>query len=151
MKLHALYFFGLILSLFLASCSSDDDGGGDSIEGTYNITEITTTGCDDPIFNESFVLDNDGCFTQDGEQICLTKRSMTFNNGQFSLNYSFSDGTFSIDLSETGTYTVSGNQVTVCIDGECDTTPFDVNNGTITFRSVDPDDNCVLTLKAKKV
>ncbi|MEL6389047.1 MAG: hypothetical protein AAFQ02_02730 [Bacteroidota bacterium] len=141
--------FGILLC---TSCSSDDDDGL-NIDGTYQITSLSTTGCNDPEENFTANLDSDGCFTLDSETACMTTREMIFNNGTFEYTYvilieagnvSFSDRT-----AGTGTYTIDGSTVTVCEINDCSTASV-TNNGNTISLSITEDDGCVARITAEK-
>lgn len=133
----------LVLVSLLASCGGDSD----DVTGSYKIYSYGTTSCDDPEFNQSFEVDDDGCSNISGVEVCISGNVTLNADNTFVINATLSSTGFSEDLSGSGQYTASGNTITICDDGECIDGRVDGDEVTI---SIPAEDGCILTIKGRK-
>jgi len=98
--------------LLLAACSDDDD----SISGTYKIASITNSNCNNPAENYDLNLEDDGCDTLSGIEVCESGTINFSADGNFTstlrLNAPALGDIFSFN--STGTYVANGSNLTVC-------------------------------------
>lgn len=135
----------LAIALFVVSCSGDDDGGDSTdvgLAGTYNLTGYT--------FDEAVDVNLDGTASTDffAELPCFTAVA-TFNaNGSFTsvtdeIVFDITPTGATVDCgdpeSNTGTWSLSGNQLTVVSDGDTDVQEITLTASTITYEIADPD------------
>ncbi len=144
--------FILLISLLLVSCSGDDDATIASLSGKYIITKIEATGCNDP--EEELSLSgssNSGlCDMVDGEEICINV-CITFNDGTYTSEYSFSGGGFTFSSMDSGTYDPGNNSSEICIDGDCGSINVQDGGNKFVFTGSDPDTGCNLRMEMEKV
>lgn len=139
--------FSLIFSFLMtfSACSEDDT----DITGVYKIQSFGTSECDDPLNN--FTLDlsgSDGCDSVLGIEVC-GEGTLTLNaDNTYALTLSLSFDGDSDTLTEVGEYSIEGNTITICEDGNCETSSFDASSGRISI-SFD-DGTCLLTITAQK-
>jgi hypothetical protein len=137
-RLNHLLLVSLVCQLFiLSSCDKDEDKDkdADSIIGTWTLISSTLSECDDPD-NEG--LETFSCTNTDCQKV-------TF----------MADGTYEDDLVEsgviqvtTGTYTLIGNQITLCEDvDDCDDYGYTVSRGTLTLTTRDAGCDQVIILE----
>lgn len=149
MRLSFYFLFGLMaLGLFFSSCGSDDE----SVDGTYKMLSFTTTNCADPDENISFDFSaNDGCVTIAGVEVC-GQGTLTLNtDNTFSYSFTLSGAGLSETSNGSGTYSVDGNQITICDGDECSTSTFSLGSNMITISLSEADDPCVITIRGEKV
>jgi hypothetical protein len=143
-KLLLLFLFGMAFSM--SSCSSDDE----DIAGTYKIIEFSTSGCDDPEENVSFKLDNDGCVTQDGIEVCINGTFTFGANNTFMTSFTFSALGFNETTTASGTYAQEGNTITICDDDGCESSSATISGGKLTITVPDAESNCTYRLVGQK-
>ena len=130
----------LAISVFTFSSCSDDNP--DTIEGLWNFTNIQSSNCTDSYDNGEIDLSG-GCIDLILAEICSA--TIDFR----------SDGTFEVSVetttlgipttdSDTGTYTVSGNNLTMCDSSgnNCDTGTFILSGSQLTGNYTDPNSGC---------
>jgi len=125
----------LSVSVAMVSCGDDDSETGISIVGTWNAVDVTRINCTS--------ADDNSTVTLDCPSFCFV---FTYN----------SDGTASSTYTDpnsgtstgTGTYTISGNSLTQCESGDCETSTFVLNGSTLVLTSLEEDSGCsvVVTL-----
>lgn len=134
----------LAIALVLASCSNDDDGDTTDVglAGTYNLTGYT--------FDTAFDVNLDGTASTDffAELPCFTAVA-TFNaNGAFTsvtdeILIEITPTGASVDCGDpetlTGTWSLSGTQLTVVADGDTEVQDITLTASTITYQITDPD------------
>ena len=143
-----LFLLVLGFTTVFVGCGSDDDES--SIVGAWEITQFTTTGCDNSDDNISLDFSDGNCFEEDGFELCVE------------IEFEFkADGTMKVKMTsvifgtqttetENYNYNVSGNSITVCENNnECSTETFTLNGDTLTFKFSDVD-GCTVTLTAKR-
>jgi hypothetical protein len=145
----------------LTSCGDNNDS--DSLIGTWQLTSITASGCDLAEDNTSLVLDDNGCVSQDGIQICILQLISFNENGTLTTDISFEIPGFEdlgftvedldIDISDFGddnsTWTmISDTVVEICddVDG-CNQASYTLSGDRLTLSGFDEDDvNCMTSL-----
>ncbi len=138
----------VLLVLFFSSCGSD--GGSSSIEGEWEVTNLQSAGCDDPLDNLIFDLSDDNCFEEDGFTFCM-EIVYDFKPGGIMI------GTSSITFAgmtssevEEYTYTIDGGLLTVCDeDDECSSATYNLSGDLLTFTYTDEAD-CDVTASARR-
>ncbi len=154
--------FLLVLSLFalpFTSCSSDDDSDDDnnnnnssSIVGNWNVTRIITANCDDPSDDSDLNLADEPCIEFFGIEVC-TEIEMTFTSGgDLSFTSMVTTTGYGTETdTEEGTYSVDGNNITICDeDGDCDTGTYSISGNTLNLSYSDPSDGCDSDITANK-
>ena len=142
------YIYTIIMAIGLCfcfqACSSDDD----DITGTYTITSYGLSGCNDPSLNFSLnTSSNNGCSTFQGEEICVSGSIVINTDNTYSISLNVSLGGFNDNQSATGTYTLSGNSISLCEGSEC----FDANiSGNSLTITVPEEEDCDLVITAEK-
>lgn len=137
----------LTMSLFLFNACSDDV---ETIEGSWDVISLRSFNCPDTDDNAEIDLSN-GCFDLTLAQICSA--TMDFkSNGTFEV--SIETTIFGIPTTDTdvGTYTVSGNSVTICnsAGGECETGTYLISGNQMTGSYMDPDTGCATEFVVEK-
>ena len=136
--------FALFLSVagmfFIASCG-DDDGPDETdvneLVGVWITNSITYTNCTDPTDNDTELFQ---CNAQDCFRIEFT------TDGRYIQTELF-DGDTTIDE---GTYVVSGNNLTIRLDGEVNELTYTVSGNSVSLVVPADDDGCVVTLSGTK-
>lgn len=131
-KIVASLFCFAILAIAFSGCSDDDDDESPNLSLTGTLwTEVSfsSTNCTDPDDNETETV---SCTATD----CFT---IVFNaNGTF-LATDIEDGDVEVDE---GTYSISGNTVTVNIGGGQIPSTFSITLDRLTFTTQNPFDGC---------
>lgn len=131
--------FGFIfLVILLMSCNKEEDG---SIVGTYKMTFMSQSNCDDS--SENFELDfgNDECTTALGIEFC---QSGTFNlsaDGDFTSTVKITSPVATSDVADLngrGTYVANGSVATLCFPNCAD---FTVDGNSLTLNQTGDDCN----------
>jgi hypothetical protein len=127
----------VMVVILLSSCNGDDSKPTHPIVGTWKLVSDSAAGCDDPLDNYE---DTYTCTSSE----CIT---ITFKrNGKFIVK-EIDDG--DVDT-ETGTYSISGNEITICYDDDpmdCEGPMiFSIDGATLTLTSEVDFDNCVFTI-----
>ena len=150
MKALQLLLLSIILSAVLMVSCGDDDG--DTIAGTYRLTAFSQSNCADPLENYNLDLSaDDGCTTLLGEEICGDGTLTLTESGGFSYNLTLTALGQSFTSSGNGSYTVDGNQITICDGEDCETSSFALGSGQITISFSESGDPCVLSLTGEKI
>ncbi len=138
----------LLGSIFLLASCGDDSG---EISGTYEIISISSSQCDDTDLNFSYNLENDNCIMESGFEICVDGTFTLASNGSFTGSFTVMALGFSETDTFTGTYTVDGNNITICDDtGDCETGTVNSSGDRITLRFPEDEDGCIVTITGKK-
>ncbi len=135
--------------LLMSSCGSD--GHQDDIVGSWTISAIGSTGCDDPDDNFAWDLEsNNGCFIEDGVELCLTGVMTINEGGAFTFVLTVSALGFTEIETTSGTITLNDDDtVSFCPDGNCETGKCTVDNNILTITTMS-DDGCTNSLTAKR-
>lgn len=133
---------------FIFSCGSDSD----DIGGTYKITSISLSGCQDPSDNFNFNLEGDGCQDIGGTEVCVEGTMIiTSATNDFSVTFSVMAGGISQSTTISGTYMLDGNVITICeTGGDCETSTIDLGNNEVTIRVPEDEDGCITTIRGEK-
>ena len=126
-------FLSLTGMLFLAC--GDDDGPEDptsDLVGVWTVNSVSFT-CPDPSLNDEEIYP---CNAQECTTLEFT------SNGEYIVRETF-DGDEGI---ERGTYTISGNTVTIRVDTEVDILTWSISGNTVTLNVADNEDGCEATL-----
>ena len=117
---HLLLILLLLVSLFIASCSSSDPES--DLQGVWEVTSGTLN-C--PSFGQIIPDVKDGCLVIEGEELCMSLTFMEDGVGRFETMIS---GT-----AETGdfTYTINEDLVSLCVDSECNNLTLQENRLTL--------------------
>ena len=145
---YRINFIALVSCVLLMS-SSCSDNEEDGIAGTYRITSLETTMCDNPL--ENFVFDfssSDGCAVQLGVEICGTGTLTFTESNTYTISLTVTSDGDSDTLTSSGTYEIEGNTITTCEDGECESANFESGSGRIAMSY--PDDSCIVTIRGEK-
>ena len=137
-----LLLFTLLGALLLTSC-----GGDDSISGTWVVTSLSSTSCDDPEENQSSSAFSTTACTATSIDECLYI-SYTFTETTLATVTSFAFQGMVSTETDSGTYTTDGDQITICDAGDCDTATYTIDGDTMTITGTDPDDGCVTRITA---
>jgi len=135
-----------MVALVMSSCKKDDDSSDNDIIGVWKAVSGSDTNCDDPANNGDIPL--------------IECNDVTMAVGCAESSYDFkSDGTFVNDIKIfifgddlsteiTGTYTVTGDQVELCVGEDCGTAT--IADGKMTVSANDVDTGCVNTVVLEK-
>lgn len=156
-SLRFLFVLGVFALPFIACSDDDGDGGGGSIEGRWQMTFVETSDCNDPADNTQFDLTTDNCFEVFGVETCFDivyqfNADGTYESIATTTTTALGQTTTDTDT-EAGTYTVNGNNITICDDdNDCSMGQFTVsgNNITLTYQD-DPDDGCDGELRGTRI
>lgn len=139
-----IYLFLVLSTCLLVSC-----GDSDSLVGTWVVSANSFTSCDDPDDNETFTgFSAEPCTAQSADGCGYT--AFTFTDTAISTVSNFTIAGMVQSDAESGTYTIEGDQITVCIGGECDPATFSIDGDVMTLVITDPSDGCVNTISANK-
>ncbi|MFY0592078.1 lipocalin family protein [Roseivirga sp.] len=143
-----------ISTAFLFSCDPDDTNPIDELVGTWDVTNITTVNCTDPDDNEPNLIT---CFTEFGFEICGSATLVIDADGNLTTNFVSTITELSTNLSqtetesETSTFTVDGNRITICSDGDCETAIYAITGNTLTLSNDgSTSDGCQSTISGVK-
>jgi len=143
----------IFLVLVVASCT-DDEGNALDIIGTYEVSSYTITNCQDPDDNDDG--SQLGCSTEDGYETC-NGITLDFREGGVlitTLSATITEIDSGLSQTETqdmvGTYSIEGNVVTICVDGECEDGEYTVSGNNLVIIT-DEDSGCIGTLEGSRV
>lgn len=108
MRISNLFLF-LLAVVLITSCAGD----GDDVEGVWILDSFVLSSCPDDIPNTTIQAE-DGCMFFDGERFCLNFTLGT--DGMLESSAQYDDEPADVGL---GSYTVDGNSMTFCFDGDC--------------------------------
>lgn len=123
----------LLLTLFFSACDNEpsdtpaDDGS--ELVGVWTVASAVSANCDDPDENGSFVAI---CTTTD----CL---KVEFKSDGTFVSTDLEDG---VTTNNNGTYTASGNQLTLTEGMDVQVATFEVDNGTLTLQGNETETGC---------
>ncbi len=120
-----------VFTLFVFSCK-DDEEPLSPLVGTWTLTTEVYSNCDDPDWNGTDTY-NCSADVDDCIKVTFTKDNK--------LTISIGDGSISVN----GTYSISGNQLTLIIFGDSLTGTFNVSGNTLTFSYNDGDCDVIET------
>lgn len=132
----------------MTSCGGDDDTA--DIVGKWEVVKFSATNCDDNDDNVTIDLSNGNCFDEDGIEVCIDIEFEFKSDGR--LNVKATTIFFGTETSETTTYnySIDGNSITVCEgNNDCSTDTYSVNGDTLNFKFED-EDNCEVTVTARR-
>ena len=138
------YFLLTIVLLVFTSCEKDED----SIVGNWKAINLVTTSCNDASENVSLNF-NEGCSDFIFGEICI---DVSFaKNGTYVVTTKTSAfGETQSEKSE-GSWEIVSGKLNLCEDGgECELSPYTLDNNILTFSSTDSDGGCKTTFKVKK-
>ena len=124
--------FSLFAVAFVASSCGDDEPTVESANdliGVWRLSTVTSTNCTDPTDNG---VENEGCTATD----CI---KWEFREGGVIVATDIFDGDSD---TLTGTYSVSGNNLTVTLDGDTATGTFSVSSTQFVYNFEDPEFGC---------
>ncbi len=135
-------------------CGGDCDPCGSEISGEWKAVLFNTMGCNDDEDNVDLDLTNGDCIEVfPGIQGCIDIRFTFENNGNFTQITNLDVPDLSIMDSDTtsGTYTISGNAVTICTPDEgCETGTYSISGNTMELNYKDPASGCESDITAEK-
>ncbi|OEK04714.1 lipocalin-like domain-containing protein [Roseivirga misakiensis] len=149
-----LLLLALVSTSLVLSCDPDDVNPADEIIGTWDVTNLSSVNCTDPDDNTANLIT---CVNEFGFEICGSATLVIDADGNFTTNFV----TVITDLatnqsqteteSETSTYSIDGNKITICFDGDCETAIYTINGTTLTLSNDGPSsDGCESTISGTK-
>lgn len=123
--------------LFISSCGSDDHS--DDIVGTWQLTLVGAFTCDNEEDNFSINIEtNNGCYIEDGEEVCLSGTVTITDSGNVTL---LLESTIQgVTFPETTISTITVNEddsITICSDGICENGTCSIDNDILTITTED--------------
>ena len=141
-------FLLLPLALFISSCGSDDNT--DSIEGKWEVTQYSATGCDDASDDFTIDLAENNCVEEDGVTFCADIEYEFKSDGTMVSKITFTVAGVADSETDEYSYTYDGNSITICEGpSECSTSTFSLNGDTLSLSFTD-EDNCSVSFTAKR-
>lgn len=135
MKKH-FFLFVTLVGLSLISCNNDDENSSTSIVGKWEY------------FKEGFVVDGQEILEDYDHAVGCNKDTAQYNsNGTLQEVYYSNDGSGCVEESDTNSYTISGNTITVNFGSESLTGTFSISNNILKIRYTDSGTIYVVTLK----
>jgi len=134
----------ILVSLVVSSCKKDDN----DIEGVWIAKTSTHTNCTDDSANQTIDYSATECTTVSEALGCTEVRFDFKSDGTYeSIVKAFVFGT---DFGTTvpGTYTLDGDNLEICVGGECQTATF--TDGKITYSELDSDSGCNVSTVLEK-
>ncbi|WP_170827446.1 lipocalin family protein [Roseivirga sp. 4D4] len=123
----------LLLVLFISACDNEPSGtpedDASELVGIWTVTFASAANCDDPDENLSFAP---VCTSTD----CL---KVEFKADGTFVSTDLEDGVTTIN---NGTYTVSGNQMTITEDMDVQVATFEIESGTLTLQGNEAETGC---------
>lgn len=156
-KIDRTLFIVLICSIFVISCDSEGDTIPlEDLAGTWDITALSVTNCIDPNDNSPSGQGIVGCVTENGMEAC-TAIALTFTetgNTTTVFTSTLTDQATGQSQTQTeeqnSTFTMEGNDITICTDGDCDTYSLSIAGTTLSINGVNSDDGCTTSLTGTK-
>jgi len=124
----------LFISSVFVSCKKDENKDEKSIAGTWNAISTIQKNCDDPSENIEQNLSELKC-DDTSTYYCIELIYIFNDDGTTTLNANSSFFGLPNNISTSGTYSVTGNEVEVCFSGLCSIGTF--TDTTMTIESVD--------------
>lgn len=145
MKTNLLYF-ALALALLFAACKKDE--ASSDIEGNWEVTSINNSNCDDASSNGDLPV-VDGCVDLFVFSICIELEFKS--NDTFEYRYTTTIiGSTEVDT-ETGTYTIDGNEISATgEDGTSFEFTYNSDGPTLTGNYRDEEEGCDIRHTYKK-
>ncbi len=143
MKNYLILFAALSIALGLSSCKKDDDN---NIEGTWNATSITNTGCDDAANDGTVDLTALTCAASPDN--CQEITYVFRGDGTYTISTQVVALGFDFSVDDSGTYSYDGSTLEICdADGaNCSSGSMTVDGDTATVDGgVDTDTGCAST------
>jgi|GEM_PF-3780653 len=126
----------LLLTLFFSACDNEPsdtpESDGSELIGIWTVTSAIAANCDDPDENGSFAA---VCTTID----CL---KVEFKADGTFVSTDLEDG---VTTNNNGTYTVSGDQLTITEGMDVQVATFAIDNGTLTLQGNEVETGCDVT------
>lgn len=123
----------LILAVVFGTFAcGDDDENTLSIVGTYTLSQESVSGCNDPADN---VVENKSCTATECETLTIAPDG----------TYTFVEVEAGITTTETGTYSISGNQMNINSPTSTDIATFTLSGSTLTIVFPAEGDGCTET------
>lgn len=128
-----LNFLMILVASFMAYSCGDDT---DELVGSWDLISLNITGCNDSSDNLTISFEN-GCTSIQGIELCTTARNIFSEDGSFRTTGGLTaDGQQIEDLSDTGTWSRTGNSVVICDNtGDCNGSTIRINGNTVTVTS----------------
>ncbi len=138
------YLLLAVLLLAFTSCEKDED----KIVGNWEATSLVNANCTDATENISLSF-TDGCSNFGFGQICM---DVSFSKN---VTYVLTTKTSALGQVETetsnGSWEIVSDKLKLCSDdGDCENSPYTIDNNVLTFSSSDVDSGCKTTFKVKK-
>lgn len=143
MKIFSFFFFVLSICLF-TSCGSDD-----SVEGKWTLVSFSYTDCVDPDDNEVEAGYSATACTEQSSDDCFHQEFDFLSNGTLQITATDNFGG-SVDVdTNSGTYTVDGDMITICEGGDCENGTYSISGDVLTL-TLDDIDECSLVVRMTK-
>lgn len=146
-----------LLTLFLFVCisCSDNSETPDLILGIWNISTIEFYECENSSDNELKNFGIDGCYDDDGVEVCCTTTFEFISPDTLISISNISEDGVLIDLDvDTLSYSFSENledEITLCYDGsDCDIFTILISEDTMTLDGMEYDGNCKVKVVANQ-
>ncbi|MTI19565.1 hypothetical protein E1176_00880, partial [Fulvivirga sp. RKSG066] len=127
---------------FLTACEDEEDTKVSletQLVGTWQSITLERMNCSSP--------DSEGSISLDCPDFCLT---LVFNSDGTSED-SYKDPNDQEAVVSTGSYSVSGSELTTCYDNECETSSFQIAGDVLVITSVGEDTGCTLKLTLNRI
>lgn len=157
-KTPALLFSILFCSVFLLSCDPEEDNIDplDELVGIWDITTLSITNCNDPNDNSASRQGIIGCVTDNGMESCTTAALTLELNGDATTTFTSTLRDLATGQSQTqteeqnSTFSIDGNEITICTDGDCETFTYSVAGTTLSVDGSDASNGCSTSFSATK-
>ncbi len=136
-------FFGLLFS-----CKKEDTG---SLVGIWKATRIETKNCTKASDDRILELGANDCTVVSNIEYCVTIKYALNSDGTYQYYNTTKIAGFPFSETKNGTYTVSGNKLTLCENnGSCSDGTFTVSSTTLTVNSKDSSSGCDSNLRFQR-
>jgi hypothetical protein len=147
-KFNHILLIAIAISVFFSACKKDEA----DLIGTYKVTKFSELTCTNATDNFTYDFSaNNGCVEEGGITYCDTYTLTFKTGGVVTTNYvSLEDGVelFNIDLD--ATYTVSGNDITICGDNCFEGTFTLSDSGLLSISGSNSETGCDVSYEAQR-
>ncbi|MBK9736959.1 MAG: hypothetical protein IPO92_19220 [Saprospiraceae bacterium] len=132
----------MVVSLVIGIFSCKKDSPLDEIIGTWKASKVIFSNCTDPMDNRTLTFSN-GCYNDAIQELKICLEAVFKSDNTYSSKTTLTKGSDVSTVIETGTYTITSSNLSVCPQGEpCTDNPYTLSSKTINIKQTDKDAGC---------